>query len=70
MLFPLILILVRKKNVKNFYSNLGCLIYTDKNYMKPFVITQNKKSHSKDLSKAFSMILLLREYCSLMMHSH
>ena len=24
-----------------------------KNYMKPFVITQNKKSHSKNLSKNF-----------------
>ena len=34
---------------KSFYSNLGCLIYTDKNYMKPFVITENKKSHIKDL---------------------
>ena len=53
MLFPLNLILVRKKKCKKNYSNLGCLIYTDKNYMKPFVITQNKKSHSKDLSGVF-----------------
>ena len=68
--FHSFLYLSEKKHVKNFYSNLGCLIYTDKNYMKPFVITQNKKSHNKDLSKAFSMILLLRGYCSLMMHSH
>ena len=38
---------------KNFYNNLGCLIYTDKNYLVPFVITQNKKSDSKNLSKVF-----------------
>ena len=50
MLFPLILILVRKKNVKKFYSNLERLIYTDKNYMVPSMITQNKKSHGEDLS--------------------
>ena len=30
-----------------------CLIYTYENYLEPFVITQNKKSHSKDLSKLF-----------------
>ena len=47
--------------LKNFYSNLECLIYTNKNYMKPFVITQNKKSHSKDLSKVFFMVLLLMD---------
>ena len=41
-----------KKNVKN-YINFECLIYTDKNYMKPFVIAQNKKSRSKNLSKVF-----------------
>ena len=39
----------------NFYSNLGCLIYTNKNYLKPFAITQNKKSHSKDLSGVSSI---------------
>ena len=43
----------QKKSVKKFYSNLRCLIYTDKNYLVPFVITQNKMSHSKDLSKVF-----------------
>ena len=43
----------QKKSVKTFYSNLRCLIYTDKNYLVSFVITQNKMSHSKDFSKAF-----------------
>ena len=36
--------------LKKIYSNLECLIYTNKNYMMPSMITQNKKSHSKDLS--------------------
>ena len=51
MLFPLILILARKKNVKFFDSNLECLINTNKNYMVPSMIAQNKKSQSKDLSR-------------------
>ena len=51
MLFSLILILVRKKMQKKNYSNLECLLYSNKNYMKPFIITQNKKSHRKDLSR-------------------
>ena len=33
--------------------------------MKPFMITQNKKSHSKDLSRVFFMILLLRGIAAL-----
>ena len=36
---------------KMFYSILECLIYTDKNYMLPSMIAQNKKSQSKDLSR-------------------
>ena len=59
MLLPLILLLVRKK-VKNVYINFECLVYTDKNYMKSFVITQNKKSHSKDLSRVFLIMFLVR----------
>ena len=40
MLSPLILVLVRKKNVKYFYNNLGCPIHNNKNYMVPSIIIQ------------------------------
>ena len=36
---------------KILYSNLESLIYSNKNYMVPSMITQNKKSHSKDMSR-------------------
>ena len=39
---------------------------TNKKYFVPFVITQNKTSHSKDLFYDRS----IERYCSLMMHSN
>ena len=69
MLLPLILILIRKKMYKNAYNNLGCLIYTNKNYMKLFVITQNKKSSVK-VCPEYLYDTSIEGYCSLMMHSN
>ena len=44
MLFQLILILVRKKNVKKFYSSLEYLIYTDKKLHGAFYDNSNIKN--------------------------